>query len=410
MHRLIKIGIIYLAFVLRGFSFILLAPVYTRALDPSTWGGVLAAQSLFLWLTLLLEYGFSLSFTRKVAATDKISERSRLFSSVLSAKILLVMPSMAMVFLLSRFGILQDYKDFAWLALLMAILQTFSPLWYYQATEKMHVFSIIDSIFRFAYIIGCLVFIRTDSDAAKIFIFQSIGFGATLFASMHLLWKNGMKFRFSYNEGIAAIKEGFSLASYTLITGIYTSLSVLILGAFASSHTVAIYGSSDRIVRAGLSVMGPVNQLILPRSARAFRLGFPEGVREFKKILIGYGLGSLIAMLLTFALAAEAVKLLFGPSYASAVELIHMLSILFPIIAINTVLTYHFLVPNNLDVKIVQLYTLASFTSLISMLILVPRYEAYGMIASVILPEVLVLCLAAILVRRKIKLGSEDEK
>ena len=410
MNRIFKIGIIYLAFLLRGFSFILLAPIYTRALTPATWGGVLAAQSLFLWLTLFIEYGFSLSFTRKVASADSVAERSKLFNSVFSARVILAIPSIFVVLLFSKFGILQNYQELAWFALMMAILQSISPSWYYQAIEKMHVFSVLDSISRVVYIIFSLLLIKSNSDAYKIFLYQSLGSVFTFFVSMYILSRSGITLKLSMKDGFLAIKEGFNLAIYTMITGIYTSLSILILGAFTNPHVVAIYGSGDRLIRAGLSIMGPVNQIILPRSAQAFKEGFSKGVAEFNKILIGYGLGSLIVLIIVFLSAEKAIEILFGSKYIESVGVVHILSILFPIVALNTVLTYHFLVPNNLDFKIVKLYTFASLVSFASMLIFVPRYGAYGMAASVILPEVLVLCLGTIIVMGQIKTRRGNER
>ena len=136
--------VVYLSFFLRAFSFIFLLPILTRIIEPAVWGGVLAAQSLGTWLALLLDFGFSISLTRKLAVDRENTEAIRQYvGDAYSAKLILFLVAAFLCVVISHFGALSYFPALAWWSLAWALAQGISPLWYYQAVENMYYLSLI---------------------------------------------------------------------------------------------------------------------------------------------------------------------------------------------------------------------------------------------------------------------------
>ncbi|GAA5514073.1 hypothetical protein Dcar01_02824 [Deinococcus carri] len=383
---------------MRGFSFIILLPFLTRVIQPLTWGALLSAQALGLWLILLLDFGFTLSLSRKIAILrGDVGQVSRDVGNVISAKILLSLFAVLITYLVSHQPAIVNYQSFAWLALLWAITQSFSPLWFYQAVERMVEFSIIDMIGRVVYILSILIFVRGNSDAYLVLLLQALTLIVVNFLTISRMWKSIGGFSLSLWGGFEAIREGYVLSGFTLLTSLYTAAGTFMFGFFAPPALVPVYGNADRLARAGVSLLGPLNQLLLPRSARAFAESHQKGFTLVKRFLLFYSLIGLLGFVAGWLLAPFAVHLLFGKSYIKSVHYLRWLMVLFPLTAFNTVLVYHFLIPLARDKIVTFIYTMISFITLCLIFLLVPRYRGDGMIIAMIFPEFLALIILSLI-------------
>src|SRR5437879_1432854 len=114
-------------------------PFLARVLRPDGFGLLALAQSLALWLSILLEYGFNLSATRAVAShRDDPARVAETVAGVMGAKSLLFL-GVAIIALLAAatvpaFRRHPEYIVWAWL---QTIALGFSPFWYFQGTERM---------------------------------------------------------------------------------------------------------------------------------------------------------------------------------------------------------------------------------------------------------------------------------
>ena len=85
------------------------------------------------------------------------------------------------------------------------------------------------------------------------------------------------------------------------------------------------------------------------------------------------------------------VRLLLGSRFLPSVDVLRALALLCPLIAINTVLVYQWLLPRFLDASLTRLTLTAGVINVCFALLLAPRYGAVGMAWAVVLTEVFVL-------------------
>ena len=387
-------AVVYGAFFLRAFSFILLLPLFTRVIEPITWGAVLAAQALAMWLIILVDFGFTLSLARKVAVNrEDLAQVRRDVGNVYSAKLLLLLPAALICWITTQVGLLAHFPALAWWALAWGAVQGFSPLWYYQATEKMHRFSVVDIVGRFLYIGLSIWLIHSTADAYLVLALQALALLMVNLVTLAQLWKETSGFALSWVGGWQALKEGFVLSGFTVLTSVYTTASTFLFGLFAPAAVVPQYGNADRLLRMGLSLIGPLNQLLLPRSARAFAQGSAKGfalARRFLLIYAGIGLAGMVG---GWLLAPLAIDILFGPQYSQSLVYFRWLLVLFPLTALNTVVVYHVLIPNGKEGLVTKLYAAISVIVVGLIILLVPRLGGQGMVYAMLAPEVLALVL-----------------
>lgn len=398
--------IIYLAFFLRAFSFVFLIPIMTRVIDKDLWGNVLAAQSLAMWLIVIVDFGFTLSLTRKIAVNRENNEAVRdAVGDVYSAKIILILPMLFVALLAQGFTSLSAHPSFIWSALLWAISQGMSPFWYYQATERLTYFSKIEIMARIIYIFIVVLFIKSNDQAYLAILSQGLTVLAVCITTLTVLWREIHGFTISFSGGIRALREGATLSGFSILTSVYTSASTFIFSFFALAPAVAIYGNSDRLLRAGVGLLGPLNQLFLPRSSRAFKESVDAGLNLARRLLGAYLIIGIIGFITAWSAAPFAIDIILGNNYREVSNYLRMLLIIFPLTCVNTVLVYHIFIPLNREKYVTLIYTVASVISLICIPILSSKFSVTGMVASMIIPEVVALTLLLASLRRVIHHG-----
>ncbi len=396
----------YLAYLSRAFAFVLLVPLLSRAISKPVWGSVLVGQALVVWLVLLLEFGFALSVARAVTVQRHDPALvARLLGDVVSAKIMLAALAAALaVPLILASAPLRAHPLLAVLAVGQALVQGFGLLWYYQASEQLYRFSLADLAGRALYLPGVLLTVRGDAGAPWVF-------GLAIVSGLLVnLWtyrdvrRHLPPFTLSWRGGLRSLREGALLSGFTLVTSVYTIASLLILGFFAPAAVLAAYGNADRLVRAAVGVIGPLNQMVFPRATALFHAGPQQGLRFARASVALFALLGLAGYAVGWLLADRIVIGFFGPQYADTVPYFRTLLWLLPLTAVNTALGFHVLLALRHDRTFALIYTVVSVLSLGLMLALLPGYGARALADIVVGAEVAALialvCGAALILTR----------
>lgn len=132
-----------------GYLFPLLTlPYLARVLGLSGFGALAMVQSLAQYLSLAVEYGFTLSATREVARFR--SHRARLaqiLSEVLSARLLLALAVAVLAYVLGLFvPALRAKEALLWAGVFWAVAWGMSPVWYFQGKERLRKVALLEVV------------------------------------------------------------------------------------------------------------------------------------------------------------------------------------------------------------------------------------------------------------------------
>ncbi|MCB0464019.1 MAG: oligosaccharide flippase family protein, partial [Flavobacteriaceae bacterium] len=128
--------------VLQGANYILpliILPFLVRVLGTDKFGLVMFAQSLCIFLTVLVDFGFNLSGTREISlAREDKSKMSEIFLAIMFIKTVLIILAFLLLFIVvmvfDRFT--KDYEVYL-LSFGLVIGQAIFPVWFFQGIEKM---------------------------------------------------------------------------------------------------------------------------------------------------------------------------------------------------------------------------------------------------------------------------------
>lgn len=367
-------------------------PYLARVLGPEGWAPVLMAQALAAWPVMLLEFGFELSGTRAVARSRLTPESTTdVVHSVQSAKVLLTIVGIPVAFAIAwALPQLRSSSALIVATLAYSAFRGLSPLWYFQGVERLRVPVVIDTIARAAAAFGVFWIVRGPADGWLVLGLQAVFSGAALFWLTRRMLREVPLRTPNLLLGYRTLREHFALFACRASAGLYVHANALVLGAIAPV-AVPFFGGAERIIRAAINLLQPLNQAVLPRlsflqhsdeaaAARILRLSF---------IVMG-GIGFAMSAV-AFTAAPLLVRIVLGADYLSAVPLLRIMAFLPLVVAINSVLGIFWAVPHGYERVLLRAILSAGITNLVLAVLLIPRLGATGMAISAVVAELVVM-------------------
>ncbi len=353
---------------------------------------VVFAQSLAMWLSLVLEYGFGLSATRDIAR--KREDRNHLIqvvAGVLGTKTALALGTLLFALVLYWIvPVLQQSPEYLLLAWFSAAAQGFNPLWYFQGTERLQLPAMLGIGARFLATILTFVVVQGPDDGARLLALQAVaGLLASVVASIWMYRE--VPFRWpKFEETLFAFRSGWTMFFFRSAVSLYTTANGFILGLFVAPAMVGFYGGAEKINKAVLAMLNPISQVLYPRMnylmARDSKRA--ASVAHLSLMLmggIGLALGGIVA-----AGAPLIISILLGPGYEPAVAVLRVLAIILPLVALSNVLGIQWMLPLGLDRPFNTIILIAGLINLGLAIFLAPRYGPLGMAWAVVSSEAFV--------------------
>jgi PST family polysaccharide transporter len=367
-------------------------PYLARVLGPAGWGSLAVVQSFAQYLNLLIEYGFNLSATREVARYRADRNRlAELLAGVFGAKVCLSLLAILLTFGLSLWvGALGRDPRLLWSGVFWAVAFAFSPTWFFQGLERLRLVAGLEVGAKLAATALIFILVRESADAWKVLFLQGI---ASVFSSglaMFLAYRE-VGFRWpSWPGALGALRSGWGLFFFRAAVSLYTVGNVFILGLFAAPQWVAYYAGAERLTKAFLGLLEPLNRTFFPRLNHLFGKSTQEAARLANRVTEIMGLAGVIGAFLVAVLAPWIVQVLLGPGYEPAVPVMRILVLLLPLIALSNALGIQWMLTLGLDRPFNIVILAAGLLNLALALVLVPRLAYIGMAYAVLLAEVFV--------------------
>jgi PST family polysaccharide transporter len=370
---------------------LLTLPYLVRILGANLFGLVMFAQSFALFFNVLVDFGFNLSATREVSLhrTDK-AKISRIFSSVMTIKFLLIILSLfiitLLVFSVPRFQ--TDWKIY-YLSFGMVIGQALFPVWYFQGIEKMKIITYINILAKTIFTLLIFIVIKEDSDYLLVPILNAIGFIIAGSIGFSIALKNITLLKPNKVESIKLFRESSQLFVSNLSVTLYTTTNTLILGLFTNNTMVGVYASMEKLVLAIKNLYTPFFQAIFPWVSTKSK---NEIIVLIKKLLLPLSSIGLLAFIIIF-IGAKPILLIIYDN-----KLISDYSSIFKILGTIAVFSALNMLFNTIMLSALKMYKermkimlVSGITNVILALILVYYFGIYGIAISVAFTEFLLL-------------------
>jgi O-antigen/teichoic acid export membrane protein len=306
-------------------------PLIARIIGPDKFGIINYASAVIGYFTLVINYGFEMTATRVIAQSrNDQGIINKTFSDILFTKIVLLAISMVgFVILMYSLPTLRNDKTVSVYSFIICIGWVLSPNWLYQGMQDLNRIAIFNLCSKAVFTVIVLLLIKQKQD----YVLQPLAFSIAQivvsvysFAYAFKLYKVQLT-QFSWKSIRETLKEGRMIFFSMLANSVYVYTSVVILGFFRNTSEIGYYSAANRIILIALSVIFiPINQAIFPYIGSAFAKSREEGLETIRKI---FPLGILISFVYGIGIllfSPLVVRIIFGPSFTSAVEILQAMA------------------------------------------------------------------------------------
>ncbi len=309
---------------------LLVLPYLSRVLSTDHFGVIAFATSFNWYFMSLVDYGFNLTATRRIAIhRDDPAEISRIFSSVMAAKLLLtILGFILMLSIVMSTPKMRVNLPLFCISYLLVIGDLLFPLWLFQGLQKMENLVWRDLCAKVLSLCLIFAFVHHDADYLLAAAFQS---GSMVVAGVVGLWTVFVSTPAKWimprlSEVKTALLEGWPVFLSIAANTLTTSTDIFILGLRSGPTDVAYYIGAYRLIVALRSLVSPVVTAIYPHiSHMAFnsRENAIAFVRKYSLLLAApFFFGGLVLL----AGAGPIITHLYGVKYAPTIPLLRILA------------------------------------------------------------------------------------
>jgi len=198
----------------------------------------------------------------------------------------------------------------------------------------------------------------------------------------------------------AALRESWRLFISSAAVTLYTSANAFLLGLLSSTAQTAYFSAGEKLVRAAPRVIAPITTAVYPRVGHLVAHGEEARAARLTRVtvLVTAALSGAVALILV-VLAEPIIQLLYGEAFGPSVEILRLLAVLLPVIAISGGLGNLILLTHHRDREIVAIVVTAGLVNIVLAVLIAPRHGAVGMAWVLLVVEGLALAGTVLAVR-----------
>ena len=390
---------------------LLVLPYLMVVLGATGYGYVGFSLSVIQYLVLVVDFGFNLSATRRVAQVrDDRREVTRVFWSVFWAKLMLLAGTLVLLaVLLLAVPTFQKYQTALLCTLPMLLGSAFTFLWLFQGLGRVRQMAIINTASKIIMLPLIFWLVKSPADYPLAAFIQSGVFVLTAVISIGYLWRlRCVGAPVGERSAIRqAMSESFPLFLSSASTSVYTQLFVVILGFYCTTDVVGRYSSAERIMRALCFVLyTPINQAFFPRISAA---AVAESVQVRRIFSTLRNLVAAIMLLVGVALfvGAPYVSYFLGSEYAGIEDLLRIFAFAPIFIGMGGVYGQSGLVAmgqHDAHRHFRNVYFMVAVLALVLVAVLTPLFHETGAALALLASEMAVFVLMRLYARRDLRL------
>lgn len=372
---------------------LVLVPYLARVLGPQGWGVYAFAEACGRGVQMLVEYGFQLAGVREVALRrNDRKELAALVSGMLGAQLAMGAAALAVLFLLTAaFGPFRQAAALLPGAFLYGLGLGLSPIWYFQGTERLARMVTIDILSRMIGVGGVFLLVRSPGDNWKALTIQGVLACSGAVAGWGLVSMQ-IPLRFAKPADIwDGLHGGWTLFLSKGATLLISALNPVLAAFSVGAREVGLFFGADRICRAAVNSLHPMNQAFYPRLVLLVEEDHRRGARFACRAGTAMLLHNLLLSAVLYFGAGPLVKLILGAQYMESAGILKILAFIPLANALNNLLGLQWMLALRMDRAYLGAVVCAGLTNLWMFPWLAARWGTQGMAWGSLSVELLLL-------------------
>ncbi len=382
-------------------------PFLTRMLGVESFGKVVLVQSLMALVAIVVDYGFSLSAVRTIAAVhDDAAAVSRIYASTLCSQALLYGACLLLAIGGLMLAPIPPADRAAWIAgTLMAASGIASTQWLFQAFEQLRTFSMVQIVGRAASLPFLFVLVDGPDDVVGAIVFGNLG---AVFANAFAIhWVHRKRIAQWSRPGVEdvreALKSGFPIFTSKIATSVFQNSGVLVVGALAGNSAAGLYALAEKIRKTAQSILQPITQALYPRMCHLFGTDAAAArhmLRRVSPLILG---ATALGSILLFVLAEPIVLAFGGANYVDAVPLLRIMAVLPLVTSASSIAGLCVILPNGLTAQYNGIILISTIVYLAVLVPLIHSAGSSGAAIALVIAEMLAAVLGVAIATRHLR-------
>ncbi|MEA0237488.1 O34 family O-antigen flippase, partial [Escherichia coli] len=247
---------------------LLTLPYLVKTLGPVSYGVLGFSIAFTQYFLLIVDYGFNLSATKKIAGERNKIKVSEIFWNVMACKLILTIICCVILFTLLEFSsYLYSQKSVIYSSFLIVISSVVFPVWLFQGKECLTLSSLISIGIKLLAVPLIFIYVERPSDAWLAAMITSITSILGGIASLIIIWKRkwiGM-IDISLKSIVFELKDAWHVFLSSAAVNLYTSSVTVILGFICGPVAVGYFVAADKLRQAVQGLIIPFSQAFYPR-------------------------------------------------------------------------------------------------------------------------------------------------
>lgn len=367
-------------------------------------GKISFIQSLLLYFSIIIDYGFNITATRDIARSKTKEEISKIFVNTMMAKLILLLICTIfytiLIFTVPKFSANASLYFLFWGVVIGNCL---FPIWYFQGIQKMGYITIVNAIIKVILLLSVFIFVQSPSETIRVPIIYSISFLVPGIYAFHLAYNKCIRnISPSLNNIKSAYKQGLPIFISSSISSILNGSTIFIMGFLVTDSIIGYYSGFDKLSRGILVLFTPITTAIYPHISSLIANDKKKGISYIRKYAEFTITLAAIIVITTSVFSRWIIPFLFTADFLQYSKLLYILLIWVIFSVANNFLGLQYLTCIGQSKLYAILMTICCTTALVMIFILTPIFSCYGTAISVLIGEALltILMLTCIIIKK----------
>lgn len=352
-------------------------PYVSRILGADNIGRFSFATSLVTYFVVFATLGSTIYGQRAVAFyRDDKEKLSEVFWNIFSFRF--ISGSIAIIMYLLYINFIEGITLLKVLVVLNIVNVIVDISWFYQGIEEFKRTVIRSVLVKAVSLLLVYLLVNTKDDT---WVYAVIITGSLVIGNL-VLWLILPKY-ISFSKRVRPfqnIKGMFLIFLPTIATQVYMILDKSMIGWITESdYSNGCYEQSEKLARAGITVVTSIGAVILPRVANLYKKGEVEKAKQY--IYLSFNVVWMIAFPLMFGLLSVSsflIPIYLGDNYDLSITLLQIFSLLILFVSLAYVSGISYLTPTNQQNIYTVSVTVAAIVNFGMNFIMIPQIGAIG--------------------------------
>lgn len=378
-------------------------PVVSRIFGPELMGKYVLLTSIVGYFSLFVNYSFNYTGVRRI--TRGFERKNEIFYTIFFSQfiIALVISSFFLV-CVYNISLLSENKLLSFICFISVFACLGQQNWIFQAYSDFKLITYISVLTKICALIFILIFVKHKDDMELYaFIVQlSIFIGAFIGFILSILKYKIKWVPPEFSVCLQYLKDDFYIFISSILSNLYTTTGVVILGMMTSNTEVGLYSSAQKIIdlMRNFSLL-PLNMLIFPLLSAAFGHNKEIALEHIRRVMPLFCVFCLLSAVFIFLFGDLIILAFFGEQFSASSLLLKILSIGFVAVFFGVVIGGQVILNLQFDKQFVIMQLIVAIVSLILNFMILPSGGAITTAIIWSFSEVLMTGLQIIFLRMK---------